>query len=142
MAAIFDWECKACGMVRHDLTECPVCASCGSTDVQKVWFRAPSGIVKANYPAYHCPITGKVIDGRKAHEENLARHNCRVAEAGEKEAAERFRKANDEALDRAIEGTVEREIALMPESKRERLENELKAGADCAVARNSPLPTT
>jgi len=30
--------------------------------------------------AYRCPITGKVVDGRRQHRNNLARHDCRVYE--------------------------------------------------------------
>jgi len=137
----YDFECSKCQSVVERLlplshSDAPqYCDRCNEL-MQKVFLQAPAGVVQPNYPAYRCPITDKVIDGRKAHEENLARHGCRVLEAGEKEAAERHRLEADAALDRGIEETVEREIALMPADKKERLANELAAGADATVERH------
>jgi hypothetical protein len=37
-------------------------------------------MVMPDLPAYQCPITGKPITSRSKHRENLARHNCVVAE--------------------------------------------------------------
>lgn len=65
---------------------CPVCAC----ETRKVWFKFPSA--QADYPGYDCPITGKWIEGKTAHRENLARHNCHLAEPGE--TAESMRRAD------------------------------------------------
>lgn len=43
--------------------------------------KAPAII--GDYKAYDCPITGKLVEGRAAHRENLKRHQCRVYEKGE-----------------------------------------------------------
>ncbi len=51
--------------------------------------------------------------------------------------AERFRRRADETLDKHVDETVERAIDAMPTRKRERLENELKSGADINVERKS-----
>lgn len=40
-------------------------------------------MVSSDYEAYECPKTGRMIEGRAAHRENLKRTGCRVYEAGE-----------------------------------------------------------
>lgn len=45
----------------------------------------PTPRVSGDFAAYDCPITGKSIEGRVAHEENLKRNDCRILEPGEKE---------------------------------------------------------
>jgi hypothetical protein len=115
----------------------PQVCRCGHL-MTKVHLRAPAGFVSQVYnQPYKCPVTGKVISGKKAHEENLAQHGCRVLETGEKEANDKRRAADDAALDAAIEGTVEREIALMPTEKKERLANELASGTDASIERHT-----
>lgn len=60
-------------------------------------------MLSPDYQPYDCPITGKIIDGRYAHRENLARHGCRVLEKGEKEAAERDRERSfNDRMDRIL----------------------------------------
>lgn len=39
----------------------------------------------SDYEAYECPVTGKMIEGRAAHRENLKRTGCRLFEPGERE---------------------------------------------------------
>lgn len=46
-------------------------------------FSAPPASVLRDYESYNCPITGKLIEGRKAHRENLEKHGCRIFEPGE-----------------------------------------------------------
>lgn len=85
---------------------------------------------------YDCPITGKWIGSKAEHRENLAQHGCRVLETGEKEAVVARRKAEDDAFDKAVEATVEKEIEAMPSDKRERLYSELtRQGLDAQVVR-------
>lgn len=52
--------------------------------------------VSSDYEAYDCPVTGKMIEGRAAHRENLKRTGCRILEKGEGRDAERTRKENVE----------------------------------------------
>ena len=64
-----------------------------------------------DYESYKCPVTGKIIEGRAAHEENLKRMNCRLLEPGEKEdnikRHAREDAAEDERRDEAIDGMVD-----------------------------------
>ena len=75
---IYTYSCPVCGhfdMRQEEPCECGAIAS-------KVL--VPVG-VQPDLSGYSCPITGAWIDGRKAHQENLKRHGCRVYEAGETE---------------------------------------------------------
>lgn len=49
------------------------------------------GYVAPDYRGYECPVSGKWIDGRAAHRENLKRTGCRLLERGEKEEAPKRR---------------------------------------------------
>jgi len=64
--------------------------------------------VLADYPGYHSPITGEWIEGRKAHREDLARHNCRLKEPGETEEAQRRMRQESEAYIARVDEVVER----------------------------------
>lgn len=67
--------------------------------------------VRRDIPGYDCPVTGKWIEGRRAHEENLKRHGCRVVEKGEKEEWIRDRERADRDMDRKLEETVARVVS-------------------------------
>lgn len=93
--------------------------------------------VVGDYAPYECPITGKVIEGRRAHTENLAKHGCRIREEGETREFIERRRVSDQALERKVEDTVEAEIHNMDTRKREQLISEVQAGADVVYHRDS-----
>jgi putative FmdB family regulatory protein len=95
-------------------------------------------MVKGDLPGYDCPITGARIEGRLAHQENLKKHGCRLYEDGETQAAARFRRQEDEALDAAVEATAEEFVHTLPIAKREQLITELQAGANAEIVRQTP----
>lgn len=92
-------------------------------------------MVKGDYPGYNCPVTGAWIEGRRAHEENLARHGCRVYEAGETEEFKRRRAAEDTALEAKVEATAEEFVEKLDSRKREQLGREISSGLDVTVVR-------
>lgn len=94
--------------------------------------------VRGDYAGYDCPITGKWIEGRRAHEENLARHGCRLLEKGERRENEARMKRESDTIDKSIEATFEREIAALPTAKREILAGEMIAGGDADFVRKAP----
>lgn len=108
---------------------CPLCGALAERTLS-----APRII--SDLQGYTCPITDKWVEGRRAHEENLRRHDCRVLEPGEKEAAERFRRAEEASLDRAVEATVEQSLASMSSTKLEHLTREIDAGASTTFTRS------
>lgn len=52
--------------------------------------------VSSDYKGYTCPVSGKWIEGRAAHRENLKRTGCRILEKGEREQNERNRRESEE----------------------------------------------
>lgn len=108
--------------------------NCGSP-AERYFDRAPAGFVKADLPVYRCPITDIPITSRREHEENLARHGCRILETGEKEQMLRAKAAEEAAFDAQIEATAEEFVEKLPSAKREQLGRELKSGLDITVAR-------
>lgn len=92
-------------------------------------------MVKGDYPGYSCPVTGKWIEGRRAHEENLAKHGCRVLESGETEEFKRRREEDERALDAKVEATAEEFVEKLDSRKREQLGREIQSGLDVTVVR-------
>jgi hypothetical protein len=86
-------------------------------------------------PAYTSPIDGKLITSRRARREDLVRNNCVEYEPGFREHTERARSRSEDALDRAVDDTIEGELLKMPARKRERLEQEMRAGVSANVIR-------
>jgi hypothetical protein len=80
-------------------------------------------------------VTGTWIEGRRAHEENLKRHGCRVLEPGETEAHRRRLANEDSQLESAVEETADKFIAGLSSDKKAQLASEVSAGATAAVVR-------
>lgn len=134
---LYQHECGACGSSFDDFRPVERCSE--SAECPKCGAQAPKVLSAArlnlDYPGYECPVTGKWIEGRRQHQENLKRTGCRVLEPGEQEDLKR-RKALEEArFDARIEETVETIVEQLPPSKRERLAAELEAGADVTTVR-------
>ncbi len=76
--------------------------------VSKRATRASNGpAIVGDYEAYECPITGKMIEGRAAHAENLKRHDCRILEPGEKEDNARRGREAVEAENRKRDAVID-----------------------------------
>ena len=135
---IYSYKCPTCSRKRDvfkrlaELDRVESCLNCGFAMNRQL--SAP--MVKGDYPGYSCPITGKWIEGRRAHEENLKKHGCRVLEAGETESAKRTWAAEDAALETAVESTVEEFVETLPTEKKERLAAEIQSGLDVELTRN------
>lgn len=124
------YHCKSCGHPFEDFhrisshTPTLPCPKCSEEAVQ--WFpKGSTAPVFGDYPEYHCPITNKLISGKKAHEANLQRHGCRVLEPGETTDFMKQRAAADKSFGEEIRKTVAEEVAKLPEEKLESLSKEL-----------------
>ncbi len=72
-------------------------------------------ILLRDYGAYDCPVTGRPVEGRAAHAENLRRHDCRLLEKGEsREQAKRVEESFQAGLDRVL-GSAEATMAAVGE---------------------------
>ena len=133
---LYEYRCQECQQrferfVKLEDYQAPQTCACGGGSERII--SIPRFIVED--VGYDCPITGEWIGSKHAHENNLAKHGCRVLETGEKEAAAKFRAKQEQDFDQKIEETVERTIDLMPSEKRERLANELESGLTAEVVR-------
>lgn len=116
----------------------PVCAGVGENsrhDITSMARVLEAPMVKDDFAGYSCPVTGKWIEGRRAHEENLKRHGARVLEPGETAAYRSGLAAEDAKLEKEVGETVDAELAAMPARKVEQLVTELQAGADVSYQR-------
>lgn len=134
---IYDYHCSVCNHSREVakplalLDRVERCTNCDFAMNRQV--SAP--MVRGDYPGYDCPVTGKWIEGKRAHEENLKKHSCRVLEGGETREFQRRRKDDEKKLDDAVDATVEQFVEALPAAKKEQLAQELAAGADVQVTR-------
>lgn len=77
-------------------------------DIGHLRSNIPTPMIARDYGVYNCPITGKPVEGRTAHAENLKRHGCRVLEKGEFEDVKKNGKARlNEKIDAAIDKSIE-----------------------------------
>lgn len=136
---IYSYACVVCGH-KHDVVKSIAdldrmerCLKCEYPMQRQIC--APA--VVGDYAGYECPITGKWIEGRRAHEENLKKHNCRVLEPGETEQVSRYHQRAEQQFDKAVEATAEEFIEKLPTQKREKLVAEVEHGIDAAVTRTS-----
>lgn len=108
----YDYSCPACGYRDEFLRklaqlETPLeCPKCGEVMARQV----SMPMVRGDYEAYDCPITGNRIEGRKAHQENLKRHGCRLLEPGETrdyiKATEKRQQDTEREVERIVEKTA------------------------------------
>lgn len=139
---IYAYHCPTCRTSQDvfkplaELERVEVCPGCHLAMTRKL--SAP--MVLGDYPGYTCPITGDWIEGRKAHQENLKKHGCRVMEPGEKEEFQRRKAAEEASFDKAIEATTEEFVEKLPEGKKAELYNELSAGATFVADRATVTP--
>mgnify|MGYP000001543302 CR=1 FL=1 len=92
---------------------------------------------------YDSPIDGRPITSMKARLDDLARSHCTPYDPEIKKDYTRRIERQQAALEKSVEATVEATIEQMPARKRERLESELRAGADVGPERQAaPFKTT
>lgn len=99
---LYEYKCGACGLefsvvssVR-DYQSARPCTSC-ETLARRHITAAPAAF--ADYPPYISPASGKLIEGRRAHLEDLKRTGCRIYEPGETQAFLNNRAAREKQRD-------------------------------------------
>lgn len=134
----YDYKCPTCGRGREVLLRLAEldsaivhCLNCEGVMNRQI--SAPR--IFADYPGYSCPVTGKWIEGRRAHIENLARTGCRLLEPGEKEEHVSRKRREEAELEAKLDATIEQTIHEMPVQKREQLASELQAGVTAEAVR-------
>lgn len=134
---LYDYVCPVCARsveVVLSLAEldtevfCPDCRN-----LAKRQMSAP--FIQMDYPGYVCPVSGKYVEGKKAHKANLEKHGCRILEKGEFESKERARQTEEKEFDKRLERTVGETIHSFSSEKQRKLTTELEHGASAAVVR-------
>lgn len=133
---VYSYECDACGgefdrflsLANYRVPQKCVCGVLAKRVIK------PTSIA-VDYPGYTCPVSGEWVDGKRAHEANLKKHNCRVLEPGETAAATHSSRKSDEDFAERIADTAASIVENLPAAKREQLGRELSNGADIAVER-------
>lgn len=105
--------------------ESQTCECCGAVGSKVI--TVPNVFISPDI-CYDSPIDGRPITSKKAREEDLARSNCVPYDPEIKKDYQRRIEREEKALDKAVDMTIDREIATMPARKREKLEAELQAG--------------
>ena len=96
---------------------------CGLIGVQRI--TAPAMVKVAPDLCYDSPIDGTPITSWAAREEDLKRNGCRPYDPAMKDDAARFRQDSQQAVERAMDETVEELVTKMPTAKRGKLYSEL-----------------
>jgi len=131
------YKCPACRGHRDVIKSLTVlnrkesCEACQAPMERQI--SAPA--VVSDYAGYNCPISDKWIEGRRAHEENLKRHGCRIYETGETAEIRRKAASEDAAFDRSVDETVEQFYEALPSEGREALATAVTSGLDVEIAR-------
>lgn len=112
--------------------QCPICGMDGRRIIS-----VPRLVSATPDCRYDSPITGRPITSMAQRRDDMARHGCQEYDPEMKKDAARFRKESQDKLERSIDDHVERQIDAMPVRKREKLDNELKSGADINIERRS-----
>ena len=138
---IHDHRCIACGEIEERFVPMTQLSDvqkheCGG-EMERVFLRFPFATIQEDI-CYDSPIDGRPITSKQARIEDLARADCVPYEEGIRQDQERNKRESEESLERAVDQTVEKEIALMPARKREKLTAELEGGLTAAPARVTP----
>jgi putative FmdB family regulatory protein len=106
----YDYTCAKCGheetLVRRlaERDNAVVCEVCGE-GLQRVLVYATA--VRPDYEPYISPASGKLIEGRQAHIEDLKRTGCRIYEPGETEHFIKQKAARQADYERRVEAVVD-----------------------------------
>ncbi len=95
-------------------------------------------VFKSQDICYDSPIDGRPITSKQARLQDLARSNCVPYDPDQKQDYTRRIEAQEAALEKAVDRTVDSEIANMPARKREKLEAELQGGMTVESVRTTP----
>lgn len=115
----------------------PQICECGAR-AQKVIRSVPMAFIQPDCH-YESPIDGRPITSWAQRKEDLARSGCVEYDPQQRVAYDRRVKEEADHLEKAMDETIDREIATMPTRKREILENEMQAGVNLETIRTTPM---
>lgn len=115
---VYDFHCPDChrseSVVRkvEQRDGLHTCTACSGAMNRKMVYRTA---IRGDYEGYVSPATGKWVEGRAAHEEDLKRSGCRILEKGETEHFIKTKKQREEKLAQNFETIVEKAALTLGE---------------------------
>lgn len=119
--------------LRFENYDQPQTCECGQVAQRQIF--APMMVAVSPNICYDSPIDGRTITSVSQRMDDLARNNCRPYDPEMKTDYENRLKREDAELDRKVDEVVDREVSTMPAVKREKLFNEVAAGASAEIVR-------
>lgn len=113
----------------------PQTCGCGAIGTKQI--SAPI-IFRGQEICYDSPIDGRPITSMRARIEDLKRNGCQPYDPEMKTDYLRRNARQESELEKSVDETVDREIALMPAVKRERLQAEMEHGFTAEPVRVTP----
>ena len=106
---LYEYRCSTCATLFTAYKKLaaykePQPCSCGSV-AEKV-ISAP--MVAVDYPAYVSPATGKWVEGKKAHMEDLKASGCRLLEPGERQDMQKTQERKNSQLEKTKHRIIRR----------------------------------
>lgn len=135
---LYAYRCPRCSHTADvfkklaEIDSLALCTECITTMQRQI--SAPA--IFGDYQSYECPVTGKQISGRRAHEENLKRTGCRLLDPGERQQNIQRTARAEQDFDNRVEATVEEFYEKLPTVQREQLAVEIQSGADVQTIRS------
>lgn len=102
----------------------PQTCDCGA-EAKKIFSRPMLNLDMQPWDRYISPATGEVITSYKERNEDMKKSGCVDYEPSLKANTTKHMNTEDAKLEKAMDETVEREIANMPSDKKEKLFNEV-----------------
>ncbi len=136
---LYEYRCRVCGArdsyFRHVEERNDVPSHCN----EKVERLISAPMVAPDLPGYESPVTGRWVEGKVQRREDLLRNDCVEYDSGMKTEAEKRRKSEDQKFEKSVGESVERFIDKLPVRKKEKLAEEIQAGAGAQYVRSAPV---
>lgn len=137
---LHDFRCRVCGHEEERTVRFAELHTQLHTAADHIGFMdhfyktAPAGFVQRDI-CYDSPIDGRPITSKQARIEDLKRSECVEWDPEMRKDYARRREEAETRLDKALDETVEAAIEVMDVRKKEKLEQELRAGASVEITR-------
>lgn len=135
---MYDFKCL-CGREESlfmKIAETVAQTPCVCGDFLRKQVSAP--FVRPDIQAYVSPTTGKVVSSRAQRVEDMKRSGSIEYDPDRSKELRQRAAQRDIDLDKSIDQGLDRTLAAMPVKKLERLDAEIRSGADISVTRSTP----
>lgn len=137
---LYVWKCPSCQTTKTvfaKIAERDNFVECGKACQNGMVRQIAAPRVVGDYEGYESPATGKWIEGRRAHLEDLAASGCRILEPGETREFQRRKAQEDEAFFDRVAESAAREVSTWSSEKQAALGKALET-SDISYTRSTP----